>query len=51
MKTVNGISARYVRSNEAYDIYLITGKGKPYYVNYNRGSGMTEQQIAELESA
>lgn len=43
--------ATYIRSNEAYDIYIITPidvESNPVYHYELRGSGITPEQIAEL---
>lgn len=38
MATENGITVRYVRSNEAYDIFKVFGNGHDTYVQRPRGT-------------
>lgn len=45
--TKNGYTCTYIRSNEVYDIYLISGNGLHEYVQQLRNTGITEEQILD----
>lgn len=46
--TQNGITVRYVRSNEVEDIFQVVGNGYNEYVKYPRSSEMTCEDILAL---
>ena len=42
------LTVEYIRSNEAYNIYLVRCSGREWYHKEPRVGGMTEQEIAEM---